>query len=194
MKARMVVIGGIVAAVAGSILATAASAQSLADIARKEEERRKAMGKATATKQGKVYTNDNLNPDFTVPVPPAPPPPAAGASGATGAATDKTAKPAEAGSEATGGNPDIKPININDRGEKYWRDRSAALRGAMDGARARINAMQGRMTLVGNDPSEAQVTRKLLESAQAELASLQTEWDNFEALAKQQNVPDAWIR
>ena len=194
MNARYVLGVGLLALAASTLVSTAANAQGLADVARKEEERRKAMGKPAA-KPAKVYTNDNLTADFTTPVtvPPASMTTTAAAGSAPADASAKTA-PDAAGGENTGANPDVKPININDRGEKYWRERSAVIRGALESTRQQVDAFQARVNALAGDPSEQRVIQLQLSNARAALESLQTEWDNFQINAKQQNVPDAWIR
>jgi hypothetical protein len=182
-------------ALVGAVLAGGlAGAQSLADVARKEEERRKANAAAAAKKtdKPKTYTNENLTADFTVP----PPPPGAAAESAAvlGADKAKADAAANASAENTGGNPDVKPMNINDRGEKYWRERSAVIRGAIDTTRQQIDTFQARVNALGNDPSEQRVTQQMLTHAREALVSLEAEWENFLINARQQNVPDAWIK
>ena len=108
---------------AASLLCTVPlAAQSLADVARAEEARRKAV-KAPA----KVYTNEDLGKGGKAPV--SPPAPAdtskPGASGAAGAAKTSPASTPAAQSEATAG-----------KDEKYWRSRMTDARSALQRSQA----------------------------------------------------------
>ena len=198
---RMVKVG-LMTLAAVTLAGTVASAQGLADVARKEEERRKALGKpATKQGQGKVYTNDNLNPDFTEPVIPATPATPAGAAaggtkaaGASDKATPAAGDPASTGGENTGGNPNIKKVDINDRGEKYWRDKTNTIRTAIENAQKEVSGFELRLQSLSGDPAEQKVTQQLLTAARANVASLQGEWDNFQAVAKSANIPAAWVQ
>jgi hypothetical protein len=200
MTTRHVIRVGLLA-LAGTVLAGAvANAQGLADVARQEEARRKTMGKP-ATKPSKVYTNDNLNPDFTVPTTPVVPggSPAAGTTAGTAPAASGADKAKPAGDPAnmgedTGGSPNITKVDINDKKEGYWRGRASQIRGAIENARQDVAGLEQRMGSLGGDSSEQKVNAQLLAQARATVVSLQAEWDNFELVAKSANVPDAWIR
>jgi hypothetical protein len=187
---------------AASMLAGAvATAQGLADVARQEEQRRKAIAaKAAAKTPQKVYTNDNLNPDFTVPTTP----PASGGSTTTGAATGTKAAtgadqskpagdPANMG-EDTGGNPNITPVDIDDKKESYWRGKANQIRAAIENARKDVLGLEQRTATLGGNASEQKVNAQLLAQARATVVSLQAEWDNFELVAKSAKIPDAWSR
>ena len=88
-----------------------AGAQSLAEVARKEAERR-----GTTGKPGKVYTNDNLTPDFTKP--PEPPPAPTGAAASDPAAgADAKADAAEAGGRGAATEADQEGVTPRDQQE-----------------------------------------------------------------------------
>src|SRR5688572_4520576 len=97
----------IVSAMTWLAAAGAASAQTLGDVARREEERRKAVS------SGKVYTNDNLKPDpgsrQSAPAQPA------------AAVTQPAAAPSQSGVQGDAKEP--APEQDPKRDEKAWRDR-----------------------------------------------------------------------
>src|SRR5688572_6148412 len=104
----------------GALLAVAIplNAQSLADVARAEEARRK-----TVKGQAKVYTNDTLRgaDGGEAPAPPPSPSAPAPASGAaaTGGAAGAPVKPGA----TPGAKPPASPAAAASKDEKYWRDR-----------------------------------------------------------------------
>src|SRR5262249_4378417 len=99
----------IVAALVLVGVANVAAAQSLGDVAKKEEQRRK-----TVKSTGKVYTNDTLKPDQTPSVP----------------ATTATGAPNPAASSTPAPTPTPAPSEeARDKGdEKSWRKRIADAR------------------------------------------------------------------
>jgi hypothetical protein len=99
---------------AAGLLPATAGAQSLADVARKEDARRKQQGKPT-----KVYTNDSLAP--ATPGTPATPAPAAASAAAP--AAPGAAEPTK---PATDARPEPE------KGDKYWRERIAAARAELE--------------------------------------------------------------
>src|SRR5262245_39747377 len=108
-------------------VATPVAAQSLADVARAEEARRKAV-----KGQAKVYTNDTLRgaDGGEPPLPPAAPAPTPAAAGAPGA----TPAPAAGGTAKPATPPGAKPAAPQAdpaKDEKYWRDRLASARDAL---------------------------------------------------------------
>ena len=172
----------------------AASAQGLADVAKKEAERRETV-KAPA----KVYTNTSLVPDFTSPPPPPAPAPAP--------AVQET-KPAPVSAS-----PDEEPLQVpvaakgteverqapSDKGEDYWRGKAAAIRTAIAGQKAQIAALESRIAdlsqgKTGTDQRESELSSGVLDRARADLVSLQEEQARFENLAKLKKVPASWLR
>src|SRR5262245_52830500 len=105
MKKQLMILG-LATLAASTLVSTLASAQGLAEVARQEELRKRAIRAASSQKPVKVYTNENLTPDFTMPA----------QSPAQAAATTPLARtgqkpaagpdPANNG-EDTGGNPDV---------------------------------------------------------------------------------------
>jgi len=175
----------------------AASAQSLADVARQEEERRKAVAKA-----GKVYTNDHL--------PPAPPVsaprPAAGA-----VAPAKPAEPEAAGGPAAG--DVVKPADQATGGgaapttEDAWRKRVAAEREALARSEILADALQSRINALTTDfenrgdPAQRSVIFADRQKALAELDRVRKEIEEhrkaiitIQEEARRAGVPAGWTR
>lgn len=189
-----------VTAVLAAFLITAAvpaSAQSLADIARKEAERRRS---APAT--SKVYTNETLTPDFTKVPEPAPPPsaPSPDPSGAvaegtpTGGVAD--AAPSHAEQEGVTPRDQQEPQPSNDKGEEYWRSMADRIRARLNQQNAEIADLQRRVSSfpAGAASPEHDIAVRALRKAQADLVDLNQEWLRFERQARDRNIPDAWIR
>lgn len=170
---------------------TTAAAQSLAAIAQKEAERRKASAPAT-----RVYTDADLR---------AEPPPAAPASKA--AATAPEAQAAEPAAEKDAAADDkIKPedlVSRERRDEQYWRERAAQIRTRLDKLRADTGAIRARAEALrngsgGGDPgqqaAELQHVSGDLRRFEAELRDIEAEWSRLEEHARLSNVPAAWLR
>lgn len=169
-----------------------AMAQSLADVARAEEARRKAI-KQPATK---VYTNDDLarGGDTTVtpaPAAPAPAPaPPAPAADAKAPAADKPATPAEPPKD-----------------EKYWRGRLTSARTALERSQAFFDALQSQINGLNtefvniDDPAQRAVIEQKRQRAIAEQNRVKAEIaDQTKAIAdiqeeaRRANVPPGWLR
>ena len=169
--------------------AAMASAQSLADVARQEEARRKAVSGA-----GKVYTNDALQPE---------PPPSPGSIPATTpapAAPDaSTAPPAADGSKpAAGATP---------KTEAEWKKRIADERDALSRAQIFAEALQSRINVLSadfvnvDDPArrdvvaaERQKALAELDRVKAEITAHQKEITNIQTEARKAGVPAGWVR
>jgi hypothetical protein len=162
-------------------VAAAAAAQSLGDVARKEEARRKATPKA-----GKVYTNETLRGErgdapIAAPAPAAP---------------DAAAKPAA---------PEKRDDPKKD--EAHWRNRMAEARKSLERARMFQEALQTRINSLGNDfasrddPAQRSVVAGSRQKALAELervtkeiADLEKEISTIEEDARKAGVPPGWLR
>ena len=165
-------------------------AQSLADVAKKEEERRKSTPQAS-----KVYTNKDLSP---VPGGAAPPPPAA---------TDgKDAKEAPAAKDAKDGKGgDAKDGAVKD--QKYWSEKMKALREQLDRDQTFLDAIQNKINSLTtefvnrDDPAQRNVIEQNRQKALAELARLQKAIidekkaiTDFEEEARRAGVSPGWLR
>ena len=164
--------------------------QSLADVARAEQARRKAV-KTPA----KVYTNDDLNQaaDSTPPPGAAEPAP----SPAAGAAT----------SAATGPGQSAASSDAAKKDEKYWRDRIAAARDALVHDKVLLDALQSRVSALTtdfvntSDPAQRAVVEANRTTALAEMDRLKKDIEkqtkaitDIEEEARKASVPAGWLR
>ena len=170
-------------------LVTTAFAQtpSLAELAKKEQERRKAIAPAT-----RVITNKDLPKSTTPPaVTPATPPAAAAAPAADAKAGDEK-KPDE--------EKDLKD-------EAYWRARMASAREELRRAEMFRDALQSRINALSadvvnrDDPYQRAKIAEDLQKAVSELARVKTDIEtatkaiaDLEEEARQAGVPPGWLR
>jgi hypothetical protein len=175
-----------------SILALASGvgavrAQSLADIAQKEEERRKTVKPAT-----KVFTNKDLG---DVPPPAVAPAEPADAKAAEAA---KTAKPAEPSAEAS-----KEPV----KDQAYWSGRMKELRTQVDRDQIYAEALQTRINSLTadfvnrDDPAQRGVIERDRQRAVGELDRLtkaivdgKKAIADLEEEARRAGVPPGWLR
>lgn len=188
---RSALVGGVLAA---ALMAGLVSAQSLGEVARKEEARRKTVAVST-----KVYTNDTLKFDHTVPTDPSKPaaggsaPASAGTSAATPASGAATS-PAASGNEAKGD-------------EATWKKKKQAIVDGIERSQTFADALQSRINgLTGDfaardDPAqraklgadrqkalgELERVKKEIQQQTKALADLQEE-------ARKAGVPAGWLR
>jgi hypothetical protein len=172
-------------------VATPLAAQSLADVARAEEARRKAV-----KGQVKVYTNDTLRgPDGGEP--PAPPPvaPPTPATPATAA----TAQPAAPGT--------AKPAAVDPKDEKVWRDRLAVARDTLkrsqtfaDALQTQINGLYTEFVNMSDPVQRALIEKKRLaaiaeqDRLKADIVKQTKAISDIEDEARRANVPAGWLR
>jgi hypothetical protein len=180
---RQALLGGFALLMVGG---ATADAQSLADVARQEAERRKTIGAP-----GKVYTNDSLRTE------PAPAPPAE-----TPAAPDAAIPDAAPETPAAG-----TPATTAPQTEADWRKRVAAARDNLarlqtfsEALQTRINALTADFTS-RDDPAQRQVVAADRQKAMAELDRVKQEIaDQQKAIAALQDearkagVPAGWVR
>ena len=167
------------------------SAQGLGDIARQEAARRQQVN------AGKKYTNDDLRADVaSVPLQPVAPV-------ATAVPTD-TAEKKPAAAEATPGTGEaaIAPAKEK-RDEKYWRDRSGALRVKLSESREKVKAIQQRLMQLeealakgagSSHTQERAVTLTALTEAQTDERYMKEEWARMEDRARAANIPPEWLK
>ena len=169
-------------------LSCTAAAQTLADIARAEEARRK-----TVKGSGKVYTNDTLR----------------GADG--GAAPSPPAATAPASPDhdkaAASGKPSEAAQADRSKDEKYWRDRIAAARADVQRSQAFHDALQSQIQalytefVATDDPIQrATIEKKRLaaiaeqDRLKSEIVKLTKQVSVIEDEARRANVPAGWLR
>lgn len=169
-------------------LDAAAYGQSLANVAKQEEERRK-----TVSKTGRVYTNQDL-PETSPAAPPQAASPAVTAKPEVAASMKEPGK-SEAADEAK--QPE-KTVNEH-RDEKQWRERAQTYRTRLAKLRNDVANAEGRLETLRaaqQTPvvlSEIQMTDKDLRKFQSHLQAIETEWAQVEDKAREAGAT-AWIQ
>jgi hypothetical protein len=159
-------------------------AQSLADVAKAEEARRK-----TVKARGKVYTNDSLD---SAPV----------ASPAPTAAATTTAKPAD----PTAKPEQQKPVDPT-KTEKYWKDRAASIQQSLSRNKLLLEALQSQVNGLNaeymntDDPGQRDLVRARVQRATSELQRVQQDTEkqtkaaaDLQEEARKNGVPAGWVR
>lgn len=161
---------------------------TLGELAKKEEERRRALKTA-----GKVVTNDDLPKSTAKPQPPTPDKPAAAV------AEDKTPKPAE-----DAGKPKSEE---GTRDQAYWKERIGQVREELrrnemfaEALQTRINALTADFTARDDPHQRARVAEDRVK-ALAELDRLKADMElqkkkisDIEEDARRQGAPPGWLR
>jgi hypothetical protein len=179
-------------------VANVAAAQSLGDVAKKEEQRRKTV------KSGKVYTNDELKRDPTPSVP---------ASASTGTTSTPSASSTPAPAPASSGNNAGKDDSANKDGsadksdEKTWRKRITNARESLQRSQAFADALQSQLNALStdfvnrDDPVQRQQIAKQRDGVVAELDRVKKEVaaqtkaiSDIQEEARRANVPAGWVR
>ena len=170
-----------------------AHAQSLGEVAKKEEERRKAIKSS-----GKVYTNDDLR---RYPVGPPPQPPGEGGATDAGAPADPVAA-----AKAKEGIPAPEKVEEK-RDETWWKQRIIAAREQLRRSEGFIEAMQTRVNSLTNDfyarddPaqravvwSQRTVALEEIDRLTKEIAAQKKAIADIEEEARREGVPPGWLR
>lgn len=180
--------------VAGAVLlvSSGVSAQSLADIARKEKERRKSIGTPS-----KVYTNRDLRGGSPLTTGTSRPTTQADATEATDESTPDGTEAAE--------QPEAEEQSPRD--ETYWRDRITAARNQVSRSELMLKSLQNRVDglwaefTARDDPAGRAVIERDRLEALAELERVRTEIEeqnkNIAAIedeARRAGVPPGWLR
>lgn len=172
----------------------AASVQSLADLARREAERRTEVAGS-----GRVYTNADLlqgEPAPAVGVPP----PAIAAPATTGSTPSTTSKAADASTPPTEATTEEPLEGREKRDEPYWRARARDLRGRLALAENNATRTEAYLREIDAGPQtpalarEREVVAAALARQQSDLHFRREEVAQFEALARLNKVPADWIR
>jgi hypothetical protein len=178
---------------------TLARAQSLADMAKKEEERRKATKAPT-----KVYTNDDLK-KYPTPAPTLPEgqlPATAGGVPAVPAPADPNAPDA-----AKPADPSKPAAQEEKKDEAYWKGLMTSARTKLERDESFLEALQSRVNALTNDfysrddPAQRSVIETQRNKALAEMDRLKTEVADDKANiakiqedARKEGVPPGWLR
>jgi hypothetical protein len=183
------------AAVVTVALPAAGSAQSLADVARAEQARRKQQ-----TTPSKVYTNDSVKTDITPSMPSTPP--VEGSAPAPDAKAD--AAPSTADAPAT---PVASAAGAERRDQAYWKGRITGAREQLERSKTFAEALQTRINALTadfvnrDDPAQQTVIGQNRTKAVAELDRVQREIASqtkaiaaIEDEARKAGVPSGWLR
>lgn len=169
------------------------AAQSLAAVAKKEEERRKDLKSA-----GKVYTNEHLKPDHV------------GAEAPADDSAPANVSPAEPSTQVPSvnlpaGRVDDAPEPVKD--EAYWRGRIGVARSALERSQIFAEALQSRINALNadfvnrDDPAQRSQIDLERQRALAELERVKKEMGvqtraiaDIEEDARKAGVPAGWLR
>ena len=175
------------------VCSVAASAQTLGDLAKQEEARRKAIASPA-----KVYTNESLRPAPQ----PSTPAPSTGAAAATSTSTSSSTP------DASTGSPDASTSAASGaQSEAAWKKKMTDARDALDRSKTFADALQSRINALTNDffarddPAQRAQIGADRDKALAELDRVKKEIDaNTKAIADIQDdarkagVPAGWVR
>ena len=169
-------------------LAASAGAQSLADVARREDVRRKQVKKPS-----RVLTNKDLRQSEALPPLPAPPPPAE-------AQPQKPEAAAPAESE-------VSDEEKRQKDEQMWRQRSTDAHQALERSQMYLDALQSKINALWadftarDDPAQRGKIQTERQKALAEFERVKTEIeanrkaiDDLEEEARRAGVPAGWLR
>jgi hypothetical protein len=189
----------LILALAAVAAAPRVRAQSLADVAKKEEDRRKEIKKPS-----KVLTNKDL-----ADVPPATVAPATPSASATTSEKGDTAKGTEGADAAKDKDKDKEKDKDKDavKDEKYWSTKIKTLRDALSHDQVLADAMQTQINSLTtdfvnrDDPAQRAVIERNRQTALAELNRLkdqikkdQKAIDDLQEEARRAGVPPGWLR
>lgn len=173
---------------AAAVQAAAQTAPPLAEVAKKEEARRKSLGKTA-----KVYTNDDLRPDIT-----------------------RTPPPASTNATPAGPTSQVPSLNLpggkaepvpEEKDQAYWKGRMGAARAAADRSKIFADALQSRINALTtdfvnrDDPAQrAQIELERqraiaeLDRVKKEIADQTKVIADIEEEARKAGVPPGWLR
>lgn len=185
---RALFIAALVLAFASHAAAQGTTPVTLADVAKKEEERQKQVKKPS-----KVFTNSDLKPDTSKPsVPPSAAPSATAAANATPGNTTPGTPPASA-----------EPA----KDQAYWQGRMKTARDELNRARMFADALQSQINGLAaefvnrDDPAQRAKIESDRKTALAELDRVRKEIDDknkaitaIEEEARRSGVPAGWLR
>jgi transcription initiation factor TFIIIB Brf1 subunit/transcription initiation factor TFIIB len=196
MKREIAIVAILVATTSALAAQSASQSQpkTLGEVAKAEEARRKDIKKPS-----KVYTNDDLKPDFTRP---AASPPSTAAAAALAGGTEEPAGNASPGAPEG----DAAPADPT-KTQAYWQERIGKVRSDMDRLKMFGEALQTRINSLTTDyvNRDNRVEREAIEknrnAALAELervkketAAAQAEISKIEEEARKAGVPAGWLR
>lgn len=177
------------------VSASSAAAQSLGEIARQEEARRKAIRSS-----GKVYTNENLDAQPAPATPPAPQPTTPAAPAAPSTSTPPAAP-------APGAAPSASSASGAPKTEADWRKRVTDERDALSRAQIFADALQTKLNSLETDfvntddparralvDADRQKSRAELDRVKQEIQQHQKAITDVQDEARRAGVPAGWVR
>ena len=168
-------------AIAASLTAAPAAAQSLGGIARQEEARRASVQKAP-----KTLSNADLDPSAIVaPTSAAPAEPSCYMSKSKGRCV--TATEMVATSIAGVVTKENAPF------EQKWRNDAEEIRSQIETRQDSIATLEAAVANEGRSASDRKALEKTLVSAREALARIEQQWESFEKAAANQRIPRVWI-
>jgi hypothetical protein len=197
---------------AAALIARPVAGQSLADVARKEQERRKAAASVAKPdkdkdkdKAKKVYTNDDLGPGGPQPEA-APAEAVAGQAAPPAQGTHTHQAPADQAPAPAAGAPAPAAAGEN-RDENWWRNRITTARADLQRQTLFLEAIQSRVNALTtdfvnrDDPAqrdqiavERQKNLTELERVQKDIERLKKQVADIEEEARSAGVPAGWLR
>jgi hypothetical protein len=170
-------------AIAASMLAAGAAplpAQSLADVARQEEARRKEI-----RQPAKVYTNKDL---VSVPSPSTPQ-----TASSTTPAADAGGKNGDSGAAKDPQGKDTKDTGVA-KDQAYWSKRMADLTALLDRDQILADALQSRVNALTAEGIERQKAIEELDRATKAVEADKRALTDFQEEARRASVPPGWLR
>lgn len=177
----------IVTLLLAALLPVGAMAQSLADVAKKEEARRK-----TVKGEAKVYTNDDL---------------VKARDGAAPAEATPAPTPAPGDAKAAADKGTDKPAADDGKGEDYWKKRMKAAQDSLNRNKVLQVALEGRVNGLNaefvnmDNPFQRTIIQENLKTAMAELERVKRDIAtdtkaiaDIQEEARKTNVPPGWLR
>jgi hypothetical protein len=169
--------------IAAGVVAPPVAAQSLADVARKEEARR-----ATTKKATKTFTNSDLGTPATEP-PPQAAKPAGAAAACDPAAKDAKCPPAEKTDAAAANSeePELDPKELS------VRQRASQLRARLAKAQKEFDNLSAAASDMARSEIERNTAARVASKMEPALANLESEWRALEEEVTDQGLPRKWL-
>jgi hypothetical protein len=168
------------------VLSAVSSAESLADAAKREQERRRKIREEGS--EARVIGQDEVSR-------PTPRPRAGSEAGATGRAT---ASPQPIGEPSPTPDAERTPDEPAPDEQKSWASRASVLDADIAGAEAEVTSVAGELAQLRSDRPEMwerqETLEKKLEALQERLKAARQAREDLEDEARRKNIPPGWLR
>lgn len=175
-------VSGVAIAIVCGLAAMPASAQSLADVARQEEARRK---NPAAKKAVKSFSNADLAPSEIAP----PTPVVAAVKEAPAQAGDAAAPPANASADAA---PAAAPAKAK-TSEADIRERAGRIRERLLKAQQDLDPIRNTANDGSRSPGERAVAARMVQQGDKVLESIERQWRALEKQVEEEELPREWL-